>query len=103
VTVVELTPLEDPDYLPKHPPENGKIPEVVARWGKRSQLRWFQRFGSELHPRQCWGEYWCESEHHRGVCCGSCIGEFEDGWQGGGVITDGWCCCKDSRQPGRTS
>lgn len=37
--------------------------------------------------------------HHDGPCCGSCQGEFEDGFQGGGPMMDGWCCCRDERMP----
>jgi len=95
-----MTPLEDPSHEPEHPPENGQIPEVVAKWGKASQLRWFKRFGGDLHPRQTWGQYWCESEHHPGLCCHSCQGELRDGYHGGGVMSDGWCCCRDRRGPG---
>lgn len=100
MTVVELTPLEDPDYEPRHPPVDGRIPDVVARWGKASQLRWFQRFAGELNPLENFAAYWVTSEHHRGVCCGSCLGEFEDGYQGGGVMADGYCCCRDGRGRG---
>jgi hypothetical protein len=103
MTVVELTPLEDPDYKPKHPPVDGKIPDIVARWGKTSQLRWFERYANDLNPRQTWSVYWCQSEFHRGLCCTSCYGELEDGYHGGGVMADGWCCCRDSRMSGRTS
>lgn len=106
MSVMELTPLGDSDYEPRHPPENGQIPDVVIKWGKRSQLRWFKRFARDLHPRQAWGQYWCESEHHRGVCCGSCEADVENMVQfgySGGVKADGWCCCRDSRQPGGTA
>lgn len=29
--------------------------------------------------------------------CGSCQFEYEDGYAGGGVIMDGYCCCRDER------
>jgi hypothetical protein len=29
--------------------------------------------------------------------CSSCYGEYIDGYAGGGVMMDGYCCCKDSR------
>lgn len=28
-----VAPLEDPDYVPVHVPLNGRVPDVVARWG----------------------------------------------------------------------
>lgn len=92
-----MTPLEDPDYSPAHPPVEGKVPEVVTRWGKRSQIRWFQRFSGELNWTQDFSQMWPTSEHHRDWCCTSCFAEYEDGYQGGGPIMDGWCCCKDQR------
>lgn len=95
-----MNPLDNPAYEPQHPPVDGQIPEVVRRFGKATQIRWFARFGDQLGARRDWDEYWCMSEHHQGFCCGSCIGEFEDGYQGGGVMTDGWCCCRDPRRPG---
>jgi hypothetical protein len=92
-----MTPLEDPTYEPVHKPEQGRIPAVVAKWGPASQLRWFRRFWPSLVRPQNLSEFWCTSEHHKGPCCGPCEGEFEDGYQGGGVMADGWCCCKDGR------
>lgn len=94
MTVMELTPLTRPDYQPKHPPVDGKIPDVVARWGKASQLRWFRRFWKEIGPLESLGAFWCTSEHHRGPCCPPCQGED------GGVVADGYCCCQDTRGPG---
>lgn len=40
-----------------------------------------------------------QGRYHLGPCCGSCQGEYEDGFHGGGVMADGWCCCQDERQP----
>jgi len=94
---VTPTPLEDPDYEPERPPVNGQIPDVVARFGPPTQIRWFKRFGEQLGKRKDWDDYYCQSEHHRGLCCGSCYSEYEDGYQGGGVMVDGWCCCRDER------
>lgn len=40
--------------------------------------------------------------YHEGYCCGSCRAEYEEYAFGGepqGVIIDGWCCCKDERNP----
>lgn len=78
-------PLEDPAYKPKHPPVNGEIPEVVAKWGAASQLRWFQRFGGQLGKRRDWDRYYVHSVGHRGPCCTSCE---EDG------LFPDRCCCK---------
>jgi hypothetical protein len=38
-----------------------------------------------------------DSFHHEGPCCAACQGEYEDDFQGGGVIADGYCCCRDKR------
>lgn len=88
------TPLEDPTYQPKYPPVNGCIPDVIVKWGKRSQLRWFLRFGRQLGFRKDWGAYYASSEYHRGLCCASCEDEYEAGT---GVMMDGLCCCRDER------
>lgn len=89
-----IAPLDDPRYEPLHSPVDGRIPEVVAKWGPRSQLRWFTRFRAELAPGQAWSSYYVHSEWHRGVCCFSCNAEYEHGT---GVMMDGWCCCRDGR------
>jgi hypothetical protein len=102
-----IAPLDDPTYDPVHKPARGRVPEVVARWGRRSQLRWWRRFRAELYeqiqaltvaernalPRDS-DEYYIESEYHRGVCCYSCADEAEYDM---GVMQDGWCCCRDER------
>ncbi|MET9086148.1 hypothetical protein ABZX77_30455 [Streptomyces sp. NPDC004237] len=87
-------PLDDPTYTPQHPPVDGQVPAVVAKWGPRSQIRWFRRFGRELAPRRDWSQYHVHSEHHLGTCCDSCFDEYLDGT---GVQLDGWCCCRDQR------
>lgn len=87
-------PLNDPTYVPAHPPVDGRVPDVVAKWGQRSQLRWFRRFRSDLAPSGDLSRYFCQSEHHRGPCCSSCESEAEDGF---GIWVDGWCCCRDER------
>lgn len=94
-----LVPLDDPAYEPKYPPINGQVPDAVAKWGPRSQLRWFRRFRDEIgaQPTAVWDAHYCSSEHHRGPCCFSCHSEYLDGYQGGGVMADGWCCCYDER------
>lgn len=84
-------PLDDPTYTPAHPPADGKIPKVVAKWGARSQLRWFRRFSDQLGRRRDWDRFYCQSERHRGFCCTSCFDEYQDGY---GVMVDGWCCCR---------
>lgn len=84
-------PLDDPAYTPVHQPANGQVPDVVALWGPRSQLRWFRRFADQLAKRKDWDRFYCQSEHHHGTCCYSCFDE----WQVGiGVMMDGWCCCR---------
>lgn len=90
-------PLNDPSYKPEHPPVNGRIPEVVKRFGMATQLRWFRWFWKELRVLNDYSGYYVSSEHHLGLCCMPCTGEFVDGHHGGGVIADGWCCCRDSR------
>lgn len=92
-----LTPLEDPNYQPKHPPINGTVPWVVGCWGPRSQLRWFTRFRRELKPRpRAWAEYHCESLEHKDTCCLQC----ED--PAGDSPSDRWygeeCCCRGYRR-----
>jgi hypothetical protein len=96
VTALTRAPLDDPDYVPQHPPVNGIIPDVVAKWGPRSQLRWFRRFRSQLADRQpqSWDRFYCATENHLGGCCYSCYDEAD---MGTGVIMDGWCCCQDER------
>lgn len=87
-------PLEDPTYVPVHQPTGGAIPDVVERWGPRSQLRWFRRFGTQLGWRHDWDRFYCTSEHHRGLCCSSCFDEYQDGY---GIMMGAWCCCLDER------
>lgn len=39
-----------------------------------------------------------KNECHPGIdCCDSCYGEYIDNYLGGGVIMDGYCCCRDWR------
>jgi hypothetical protein len=85
-------PLDDPAYVPQHPPVNGIVPEVVRKWGLRSQYRWFGRFWPQLkaQPYSFWAAFYCSSESHRGLCCSSCI---EDKAEGYGDDIDG-CCCR---------
>lgn len=90
--LLQLAPLDDPTYQPEHPPVAGQIPDVVAKWGPPSQVRWFRRFGAELGLRRDWDRYYCQSEHHRDLCCYSCEDEGERGTQG-----CGYCCCRDER------
>lgn len=89
-----LAPLDDPAYTPQHPPLESQVPDVITNWGPRSQLRWFRRFGQQLGPRKDWDRYYCQSEHHPGLCCSSCDDEYEAAT---GVRLDGWCCCRDQR------
>ena len=98
-----LAPLEDPTYEPLHPPVNGKPPDVVAKWGPRSQLRWFRRFWDELYVFKFGRKWDCSvssedswrfhihSVEHVGPCCGSCI---EDEKYLGYPPFDDHCCCR---------
>jgi hypothetical protein len=83
-------PLEDPAYVVKHPPVEGRVPDVVAKWGPKSQLRWFTRFQGQLKPapHSEWDRFYCASEAHRGECCVSCIDDFNAGYR---EIDE--CCC----------
>ena len=94
---MNMAPLEDPAYTPAHQPISGRIPDVIAKWGPRSQLRWVHRFRHQLAQGQDVTHLYADSLHHTGWCCSACIGEYEDGYQGGGVMVDGWCCCRDRR------
>lgn len=91
---VALAPLEDPKYVPAHPPVNGVPPDVVEKWGARSQLRWFNRFRDQLTVRliTVWDRFYCASTEHRGMCCTSCKADW---WDFGPIYTpDDTCCCK---------
>lgn len=81
-----LAPLEDPTYEPKHPPINGQPPDVVAKWGPRSQVRWFRRFHGSVTIRD-WRRFFVMSIEHRDVCCQACFDpdEYWDGEE---------CCCR---------
>lgn len=82
------TPLEDPTYEPQYQPVDGRAPDVVAKWGPASQLRWFDRFDGQVKMRPAdWARFHCSSRHHRGFCCQSCI---EDGE----VFENDVCCCR---------
>lgn len=87
-----LPPLDDPRYVPEHPPVNGIIPDVVAKWGPRSQTRWFNRFIGEVKPMRTeeWARFYCSSEEHRGGCCVSCTADQDEGY----YDLPGYCCCK---------
>jgi hypothetical protein len=87
-----LAPLDDPAYRPAHPPVDGLPRDIIARWGARSQLRWFDRFRGQLRgaPIGFWARFYCSSDTHRGSCCFSCI---EDKFTGYGDDITG-CCCR---------
>lgn len=95
---MSIAPLDDPAYEPKHPPVNGWVPDVVAKWGPRSQLRWFGRFRDQL---AYWdpGNYYSETEHHRGGHCDSCMQDAAMGYRD---LPDGYCCCYDERMRSET-
>lgn len=86
-----LAPLDDPRYVPQHPPRNGSVPWVVEKWGPRSQLRWFRRFRDSLDASWVqWDRYHRVSVEHLGGHCLSCLDEEEYlGYRG----TTG-CCCR---------
>ncbi len=89
--LMTLALLDDPAYEPLHPPVDGKIPDVVRKWGSASQRRWFARYAPELGvlPYETWDAYHVLSGDHRGLCCWQC--ETEEHWDGEG------CCCKKLR------
>ena len=88
--------LDDPAYTPKHPPIGGRVPDVVAKWGAASQLRWFRRFWDDLSRSTLQAKalepFYCQSEEHRGACCISCLQEQYDGY----YYTDS-CCCRAAK------
>ena len=90
-------PLDDPCYVPAHPPINDRVPVMITRWGPRSQVRWFRRFADEVgsQPVAVWDAHYCASERHRGQCCGSCGDDFLNGYAGD---LEGRCCCYDGRE-----
>lgn len=56
------------------------------------------KFKEEEKERNRLAAYLWQMEFHPGKHhCGSCQGEYEDGYMGGGVMMDGWCCCRDNR------
>lgn len=87
-----LAPLENPRYQPKHPPIDGRVPDVVEKWGPRSQLRWFDRYRSQLRPMppKEWNRFYCSSTQHRGGCCYSCGDDRDMGFDDLGLEH---CCC----------
>jgi hypothetical protein len=86
-------PLEDPAYEPRNPPVNGLPPDVVAKWGPRSQARWFKRYRSQMRAARYpfWERFHCESEQHTGLCCSSCIEDVNEGYED---WDEGRCCCR---------
>lgn len=91
-----LAPLDDPLYVPKHPPVKGLVPWVVEKWGARSQVRWFRRFSGQLDRQRYpyWERYFIDSVLHQGRCCSSCIGDYDEGYDS---PYEGHCCCRASR------
>jgi hypothetical protein len=90
---MSLPPLEDPTYQPLNPPVNGVAPDVIALWGPRSQLRWFDRFRNVLTPQsyKVWDRFYCVTVQHRGNCCTSCVEDEEYD-----ACYSMWprCCCR---------
>lgn len=95
--MADLAPLEDPRCEPAYKPVDGRAPEVVKKWGPRSQLRWFMRFRSELRPAPVayWARFYCDSTEHPGLCCTSCIGDTNEGYTD---VTENHCCCLGARK-----
>jgi hypothetical protein len=92
-----VAPLEDPSYVPAHPPTSDRVtPDVVAKWGPRSQLRWFVRFRKALRPRRpdWWARFYCSSVQHRGLCCDSCLDDYDAGYD---EPNGDRCCCRSER------
>jgi hypothetical protein len=89
-------PLDDPSCEPANPPINGRVPDVIAKWGPVSQQRWFRRFQDQLKPAPYdeWERFYCSSEQHRGSCCDSCAQDISAGYQDWDA---GRCCCKATR------
>lgn len=92
------SPLNRHDHMPVVVPTEGVIPEVVARWGPRSQLRWFNRFVRTLSPRPMseWNRYHVQSLSHTGLCCDSCLEDVSEGYE---PPDAGLCCCRGVRVP----
>jgi hypothetical protein len=88
-----VAPLEDPAYEPLNPPVNGLPPDVVAKWGPRSQHRWFVRYQGQIKPMKYseWDRFYCDSDDHLGLCCSSCISDIEEGYQD---WDEDRCCCR---------
>lgn len=94
---MDLPPLENPAFEPEHPPVDGRVPVVVARWGAASQLRWFARFFDALAPMPLshWDLFYCVSAEHRGTCCPSCLQDRADG-----NFNLDECCCRALKEGG---
>ena len=93
-TAERKAPLDDPTYAPKYPPlPSGGIPAEVERFGPRTQVRWFDRFGFGLgaKPPAVWDRYYVTSVLHRGNCCESCMEDQRSGYSDLGDEND--CCC----------
>lgn len=87
-------PLEDPAFFPEHVPVNGQPPAIVAKWGPKSQIRWFRRFPGLILPHAVWDQFHSSSSEHKGLCCDSCADDEE--WYGEPQFDD-HCCCRGSR------
>lgn len=88
-----MTPLENPTYDPVHKPYQGFVPWVVEKWNASSQVRWFNRFRSELLSFDT-ERYHTQSVAHKGDCCWSCIEDRNDGY----YDFEG-CCCYEVPKP----
>jgi hypothetical protein len=96
-----FAPLDDPRYQPANPPlPGGGIPDVISKWGPRSQLRWFTRYHAELglRPARFWERWHCSSVDHKGLCCPSCTYWDEEYGQDNIGAEYGKCCCYAIRE-----
>src|SRR4051812_43977328 len=68
--LLDDAPLNDPDYAPAYPPIDGRVPPEVARFGPRSQLRWFARHFDMLRDTsaRALDDYYINSTMHTGAC-----------------------------------
>lgn len=65
---VGLTPLEQWDYVPKHPPVDGKVPELFYKWKHATRRRYLARFWEQIHETY---EVCIKRAHADGRSCGA--------------------------------
>ena len=91
----EYDPAEDLVFRPI--PVYG-VPEQVAQWEPRTQVRWFARYTKRLWEMPLvenieepwfWDQWFVQSDQHKGWCCERCVGDDWHEWPEGPA-----CCCK---------